>query len=203
MIKNLVFDFGNVLLLSNFERYLDSIVSDESIKTEFRKVVFSKEFTQKLDMGYQSSSELFEELMRHHPSLAPYIHIFRERWMEHLFGEMPGMYQLLERYKAKGYKLYGLSNWSDMIYTVMERFPIFQLLNGRIISCEEHLIKPDTAIYHRLYEKYHLLPSECLFADDKEENIIAAQHTNMKGITFHDALQYESELKRYLSNKTL
>jgi len=198
MIKNLVFDFGNVLLVSDFGRYLDTIISDEEVKTEFKRVVFSQEFTRELDLGYKSSSELFEETARNHPLLAPYLGTFQERWLEHLFGEMPGMYELMCRLKAKGYKLYGLSNWSDMIYRVMPVYPVFGLLDGQVISCEEHLIKPEPAIYQRLFKKYHLQPEECLFADDKAENIVAGEQQNMKGIVFHDTLQYEAELNRLI-----
>lgn len=198
MIRNLVFDFGNVLLVSDFDRYLDSIISDADIKHEFRKTVFSKEFTRQLDLGFKKSEELFEELASLRPDLACYIRVFQQRWMEHLYGEMPGMHRILENYKLKGYRLYGLSNWSDMIYRVIRQYPIFGLLDGYVISSEEHLVKPDQAIYERLFDKYGLIPGECIFADDKEENIVAAQHAGMNGIIFHDSLQYEAELNRLL-----
>jgi len=206
MYKNLIFDFGNVLIESDFplllERITREIEPDErrkAIQAEFREIVFSRQFTQQLDLGHKPARELFEELKQQHPTIAPYIQAFYDRWMEHLLGEMPGMRMLLERYKAKGLKLYGLSNWSDMIYQVMEQYPIFGLLDGQVISCEEHLIKPDPAIYRRLLEKYQLQADACVFVDDKQENVLAAEEIGMKGILFKNADRLNSELKILLN----
>ena len=81
----------------------------------------------------------------------------------------------------------------------MAQYPIFQLLEGEVISSEEKIIKPDNAIYERLCQKYNLLPEECLFADDRMENVVAAQNLGMQAICFEDAEQYERELRKILS----
>lgn len=198
MIKNLVFDFGNVLLRSDFAWFLDCITSDEQVKQLFREVVFSRTFTAQLDLGYKRSEVLFAELAAQYPILSPTLQKFENRWMDHLLGEMPGMYELLSKYKQKGYKLYGLSNWSDMIYPVIEKYPIFKLLDGRVISCEEHTMKPDSRIYEILLERFNLKPEECLFTDDKPENIIAAQHVGMQAVLFDDALQLQTYIEHHL-----
>lgn len=195
MIKNLIFDFGNVLLVSNFEKYLENLYTDEGEREKVRAIVFDKEFTRKMDLGHQSSEELFAELSIQHPDLAPLLKRFLSHWLDHLFGEMPGMKALMQKYKAMGYKLYGLSNWSDMIYPVMEKYDIFNLLDGRVISCEEHMIKPEPEIYQCLFQSFHLKPEECVFADDKAENVEAGRKMGMPGIVFRNAEQYERELR--------
>lgn len=189
MIRNLVFDFGNVLLSSDFEHLLRLIADDEKVRNEVREVLFCKQFTAQLDLGLIPSDELFKKVVSENPSLATYIISFKNRWMEHLPCEMPGMPDLLRTFKAKGYRLYGLSNWSDMIYPVMKRFAIFQLLDGAVISCEEHLMKPDASIYRRLFEKYSLRPEECLFIDDKAANVEAGRTLGMEGVVFTSAEQ--------------
>ena len=67
------------------------------------------------------------------------------------------MRDLLTRLKADGYRLYGLTNWSKEVYAVIEKFDILQLMDDRLISSEELLIKPDVAIYDRLCEKFGLV----------------------------------------------
>jgi len=80
-----------------------------------------------------------------------------------------------------------------MIYPVMEKYPIFRLLEGSIISSEVHLIKPDPAIYQLLCSRFQLKPSETLFVDDKLENVEAARTVGMTGILFQDACQLAQE----------
>lgn len=65
-----------------------------------------------------------------------------------------------------------------------------------MISSEEKVVKPEPEIYQRLFDRYGLEPSECVFTDDREENIEGARRMGMDGIVFVDAKQYEEELRR-------
>ena len=105
------------------------------------------------------------------------------------------MNDLLRRLKAEGFKLYGLTNWCSKVHTTIRQFEIFKLLDGYVISSEEKVIKPEPDIYHRLFDRYGLNPSECIFTDDREENILGGRNVGMEGIVFVDARQYESELR--------
>ena len=61
------------------------------------------------------------------------------------------------------------------------------------------MIKPEAEIYQRLFNKFNLKPEECLFADDRAENIEGGRRVGMEGIVFTDARQYERELEEVLS----
>ena len=111
--------------------------------------------------------------------------------------EMPGMRDLLTRLKAAGYRLYGLTNWCDAIYDVIGKFGILQMMDDRLISSEERLIKPDVAIYDRLCDKFGLVKEECLFTDDKQINIDGATTAGLQAVLFTDAQTFEDDLKRY------
>ena len=110
--------------------------------------------------------------------------------------EIDGMGDLLRRLKAEGYKLYGLTNWCSKVHITISQFDIFTLLDGWVISSEEKVVKPEPEIYQRLFDRYGLEPSECVFTDDREENIEGARRMGMDGIVFVDAKQYEEELRR-------
>ena len=109
------------------------------------------------------------------------------------------MFDLLTQLKAEGYKLYGLTNWCSKVHLTMTQFPIFKLLDGQIISSEEKVIKPEPEIYQRLFTKFNLKPEECIFTDDRVENIEGGSRLGMDGIVFKDAKQYERELREYLA----
>ena len=76
------------------------------------------------------------------PEFADALLFFRDNYLDEITGEIDGMRELLVRLKEEGFRLYGLTNWSDTIYRVMERYDIFKMLDGYVISCEEHVIKP-------------------------------------------------------------
>ena len=70
------------------------------------------------------------------------------------------------------------------------------MMDDRLISSEEHLVKPDVAIYDRLCEKFGLVKEECLFTDDKPINIDGAKAAGMSAVLFTDASRFEEDLKR-------
>lgn len=94
-----------------------------------------------------------------------------------------------------------MTNWSDTIYRVMEKFDIFQLLDGVVISCEEHFIKPEKEIYLRLCDKYGLKPSECLFTDDRMVNVLGAKAIGMEAVLFTTTKKYIFEIERIFGIK--
>ena len=72
-------------------------------------------------------------------------------------------------------------------------------INQEEISSEEKVIKPEPEIYQRLFDKFNLKPEECIFADDRAENIEGGRRLGLDGIVFKDAKQYERELREYLA----
>ncbi len=140
-----------------------------------------------------------EECIEKNKEFEPEIRYFNEHYPEIVTNEVEGMFELLTQLKAEGYKLYGLTNWCSKVYLTMAQFPIFKLLDGQIISSEEKVIKPEPEIYQRLFTKFNLKPEECIFTDDRVENIEGGSCLGMDGIVFKDAKQYERELREYLA----
>ena len=64
--------------------------------------------------------------------------------------------------------------------------PGAEYFDGMLISAEEKLVKPDPAIYERLFSRFHLRPEECFFIDDLPANIEAARRCGMDGYCFTD-----------------
>ena len=202
MTRNLVFDFGKVLVDYDFVDFFRRLIPDARRCMQLASIMTDEETLRRFDREEKPIEELVKDLISENPAFEDEIRLFAERYPEIITGDMPGMKELLVRLKGEGFSLYGLSNWCSKVYVTMGQYDIFQLMDGYVISSEEHLVKPEAGIYHRLYEKFGLKPEECIFADDKQENIEGARRTGMRGIVFENAAQYERELRRMLREET-
>lgn len=201
MIKNFVFDFGNVLVNHDLrpliERYFNG---DEERVEQFYHILSNRDFTDACDRGIVSFDEMLNHAIQNNPEFREAFVFFRENYLDEIIGEVAGMRNILQQLKSEGFKLYGLTNWSQTIYKVMEKYDIFRMLDGWIISCEEHCIKPEREIYLRLCEKYSLEPAECLFTDDRIVNVEGALAVGMKAVLFIDSKQFSAEIIKALKN---
>lgn len=96
---------------------------------------------------------------------------------------------LIESLKAAGYRIYLLSNYPIVLFEMHKArqcFPFLDLVDGAIISAYERVVKPEPGIYELLLKRYGLEASECIFLDDREENVDAAKALGLKGIVFTD-----------------
>lgn len=201
MIKNMIFDFGKVLVDYNYFTVLDKIFDTHAHAEDFLSRMMAEKWNECFDRESRPFDQIISDMQQAMPQYRNEIRQFGDRYTDLVTGEIKGMRALLVRLKAEGYKLYGLSNWCSKVHITMQQFPIFQLLDGRVISSEEHVIKPSEEIYERLCMKFGLDAHECVFADDLTANIEAARRVGMHGICFENARQYETELRRIISRE--
>ncbi len=197
MIKNLIFDFGNVLICYDYPAFVRTIFADNDELLEFERVVCNEDFVRRCDLGEESFLEIIRDCQSKFPYWERQLQEFYDRQLEAMTVEMPGMRNLLTRLRSAGYRLYGLTNWSDAIYPIIEKYDILGMMDDRLISSEERMVKPDVAIYDRLCEKFGLVKEECLFTDDRQANIAGARAAGMHAVLFSDANQYEKSLREY------
>lgn len=197
-IKNIVFDFGGVLLDWN-PRYAYRTVFDNEKEMEyFLTKICSPEWNAEHDRG-RPFAEGVKLLQSKHPEYCEAIALYYDRWEDMLKGEIAGGVDLLRKMKAEGYGIYGLTNWSaETIGIAYRKYDFFKLFDGIVVSGEEKLIKPDKRIYEVLLNRYSLSAGECLFLDDSPANIKAAKECGFKAILFdNDAM--ESKVREILS----
>ena len=149
MIKNLVFDFWKVLVDYDFLHIIDQFFTDKAEEEEFVKIFTNPVFIDRCDKEEEPFEEIIRDMQRQYPKFKVQAQAFHDYYVDFVTGEVPGMRELLLQLKQQGFKLYGLTNWCSAVHEVMKRYPIFQLLDGRLVSSEEKLIKPDPAIYRR------------------------------------------------------
>ncbi len=196
-IKNIVFDFGGVLVDWNPRYLYDKYFGDEAQSQWFLDNICLYSWNLQMDGG-RPFAEGVAELQAEHPEWAEAIGIYHTRWVEMMGGEVEGTASVLRRLKAKGYGIYGLTNWSAETFPMIrDTYPVFGEFDGIVVSGEEHLLKPNAAIYHCLLERYNLQAEELIFIDDNADNVAAAKAVGMESVRFADAATLVQQLAEY------
>ena len=199
MIKNIIFDVGNVLLEY---RWLGALC-DTGIDEETGKVLGPQIFEidglwTAFDAGDISLEDLIEEYGKRFPQYKKYIAEFITK-AERMVITRPEVWEKVHILKEKGYGIYLLSNYSDYLFNIHTKGADFlNDLSGRIVSYEVHEVKPYPAIYNILLEKYNLDASECIFLDDRPENIEAGEQLGIKGVIIESREHINNVLQTYI-----
>ena len=194
-MKNIVFDFGGVLVDWNPHHLYDKYFGSREKAEWFLNNICLYSWNLQMDGG-KPFAEGVAELQAEYPEWSEAIAIYHTRWIEMMNGEIEGMASVIRRLKMAGYGVYGLTNWSAETFPmVRDTYPVFQEFDGIVVSGEEHLLKPDAAIYKCLLERYALQAEESLFVDDNADNVAGARNVGMKAIQFTSAEELERELK--------
>lgn len=198
MIKNIVFDIGNVLIGFEWEDYILSLFDKETAYKVSKAMFFTGYWTE-LDKADLSVEEIVELFHSAEPGYEAEIDEAFNRVGE-CVAKMDWVIPFIDTLRDKGYHVYYLSNMSEhVISSNPEAFGFVDHMDGGIYSCHVNAIKPGEEIYHRLFEKYDLVPEECVFIDDHEENIQAGAKLGMKGIVFTSAEQIKEDLEAMLA----
>lgn len=88
----------------------------------------------------------------------------------------------LARWRAKGLSLAVLSDAMPSILGFMERAGLTQYLDAAVISTQVGAIKPDAKMYGAILEKLGTEAGNCLFVDDKAENLEGAVAFGMRAV---------------------
>jgi epoxide hydrolase-like predicted phosphatase len=200
MIKNIIFDLGNVLISFKPAEYFEKHKYPDNIKNTILNDVFGSKEWQLLDKGEITTPQAIEAISKRSSLTDKEIaHIFNLRtdWMFPLDSNV----RLLPELKKRGFRLYFLSNFpNDIFEEVRSGYYFFKYFDGGLISANVKSSKPDVGIYNIILEKYSLMANECLFIDDIEKNVKTAESLGMKGIFTDGSLEISNEIEKALSS---
>jgi putative hydrolase of the HAD superfamily len=200
MIKNIVFDLGNVLISFRPSKYFDKKQYPENIKARILSDIFASKEWLMLDNGELTTSEVIESIASRSSLRKDEIaYIFNLR--TELMYPLDQNVRLLPELKKQGFRLYFLSNFpADIFEEIRSGYYFFKYFDGGVISAEVKVSKPDNRIYYALLEKYSLAPEECLFIDDIEVNVKAGEAVGMKGLVTFGSLEISGEINKALTS---
>ncbi|MFH1071492.1 MAG: HAD family phosphatase [Candidatus Glassbacteria bacterium] len=199
MIRNLLFDIGRVLLSFDLEATVEELgcYSERYGPRDFKfEHVFLTGEWEKMETGEMAPEEYFELFREVSGCRISYRH-FCLIWRKHFYEIEP--MTALGGSLARDYKIYFFSN-TDPIHVprLFDRYPACLFFDGLVLSWELGLRKPDPRFFEQGLARFGLGREECLFIDDKPENVESARTLGIRSIHYLDPVQAERDIRREL-----
>ena len=184
MIKNIIFDLGNVVLKLRWDIVLKKYSNNIKDQKLLEDVIFNSEEWQKLDAGTIEKVNAINIMKSKLPTrLHEACLEIMKNWQDG-FVINTEVLNFIDFLKNNGYRTYILSNAPLDLPDYLSRNDLDKYFIGKVISAEEKIAKPDKKIYELLLNRFSLNPEECLFLDDKPENIQGAISCGINGYVF-------------------
>lgn len=174
MIKNVVFDIGNVILNFNLTDVLNKYTSNKKEqKFILKNIIHSPEWLGYglIDTGYisrENAISIVQDRTNH----------TNDKLIENFWNTYNNyakiddrILDLIIKLKNKRLNIYLLSNINPYTHQFVEKSNLLNLVDGYVFSYQCNMVKPYIGIYNVLINKYSLLPEETLFIDDNQKNI--------------------------------
>ncbi|MGR3323485.1 MAG: HAD family hydrolase [Pseudooceanicola sp.] len=182
-VEAVIFDIGNVLIEWQPERFYDSEIGEAARRRLFSEVDLHG-MNDKVDRGEPFRDTIYATA-RAYPDHAVAITMWHDRWLELARPEIPHSVRLQRALRAKGVPVYALTNFGigsfDLARTV---YPFLDEFDRRYVSGHMGVIKPDPQIYEMVEADCGVAPGALLFADDRADNIRAAEARGWQGHLF-------------------
>ena len=195
MIRNIVFDIGNVLADFRWAEFLADKGFDAEMVERIGKASVNDAYWHEFDRGIMSYDEIFAGFVSNDPVIEAELH----QAFDDFYGIVTKRdYSIpwIESFKAAGYRVYYLSNYPERIYQdCREALDFTDHCNGGILSFQDKMVKPDREMYELLLSRYGLVAEECVFMDDLEPNVKAATECGFNAFVFTDKAAAEEELR--------
>ena len=181
MIKNIVFDIGNVIAHIDYMETINELIEEKDRKFIIDNVLHAPEWTEEdtLDMGYYSLDDFISIVGdRTNNTKDDLIKYYMYEHYKYLIVNTKVL-DLIKLLKEKNYNVYILSNLNKEAHEIYEKAGLFNLVDGAVLSYIEHHIKPHETIYKILFNRYNIVPEESIFIDDRLENCETAKSLGM------------------------
>jgi 2-haloacid dehalogenase len=182
-IEAVVFDIGNVLVEWQPERFYDRVIGEERRRGLFTGVDLAT-MNARVDMGEDFTATIYATAEAH-PAWRDEIRMWHDNWIELCSPEIPHSVKLLRALRTKGVPVFALSNFGVGSFAhATGVYPWLGEFDRRYISGHLGVMKPDPRIYKIVEADCGIAPEALLFADDKAENIAAAEARGWQGHLF-------------------
>ena len=195
MYKNIIFDFGGVVVQFNPKDFLMDHFMNKRAEEIVYELTFGSQEWQDLDRGIITREEGNAAMLE---NAARVNRVFE---VQTVIDEWPAILRTkestvhtMQKLKAAGYRLYYLTNIPADIMDELRQREWFSLFDGGVASCDVHLCKPEPAIYTTLMQTCNLAYDESIFIDDNKVNAQAAYNLGITGILYKTPKSFERAL---------
>lgn len=188
-IKNIVFDFGGVLVDLDFERCMETFRKAGFRNLTPQKVMEKEDIFQRFERG-EVSAEVFRDALRKETSDQLTDSQIDEMWRTWLIAIPRQKLDLLLELRGK-YMVYLLSNTNQIHWDYAcelfryHGFTVKDYFEETFLSFQMHLTKPDPAIYQEMLRQAGIAAEETFFIDDLEANCEAAAKLGIQTYHYH------------------
>ena len=185
MIRNMVFDIGNVLMDFRWKEYMRSLFGeDETLIQTINQGIWHNGCWAAMDKGEMDGAATLRSAVAFAPQYEKEIKLTLDS-VAHAFHKFEYSIPWIQELKRMGLNVYYLSNYSAFsVAANPDVLDFIPYMDGGVFSFEVKAVKPEPEIYRCLCDKYGLKPEECLFTDDVPANVKGAQACGFQGIVF-------------------
>lgn len=189
---NVVFDIGNVLIAWDPHAAFRHALDDEDEIAAVLDEIGFYDWNLEQDRG-RGRQDAVAAIAANWPHRAELADGFFDRFHLTIEDKIAGTWAVMERLRARGHRIFGLTNFGPETWPVALRLhpQLGDAFEDVVVSGHEGLIKPDRAIYDLLCRRNLLSPSDCLFIDDSAANVEGARAAGWQAhhFTSPDALR--------------
>ena len=185
MIRNMVFDIGNVLMDFRWKEYMRSLFGeDETLIQTINQGIWHNGCWAAMDKGEMDGAATLRSAVAFAPQYEKEIKLTLDS-VAHAFHKFEYSIPWIQELKRMGLNVYYLSNYSAFsVAANPDVLDFIPYMDGGVFSFEVKAVKPEPEIYRCLCEKFGLKPEECFFTDDVPANVKGAQACGFQGIVF-------------------
>lgn len=198
--RNVIFDFGGVILRWQPQEIIDAFYGDEALRDALSRNVFRHPDWLEMDRGLLDEDTAVVRFAARMNRPAAEMQALMQLVKSSLVP-VPEVITIVRELSERGVPVYGLSNMASSTFAYLsQRYDHWKLFRDIVISAEVKLVKPDAAIFEYICRRNALEPSETIFIDDHSPNIDAAARLGFRTILFRDTGQCAGELKVLLGS---
>lgn len=191
MIKAIAFDWGGVLELCNNRSTAHEMAEKYNLDEEelFQRI----DYLEDQYFKGEDCSENFEIIAKEFNIPKTVLHKSLNKDHEYL------AFPIAKKLKEKGFKVFILSNQMNSKTAAIRNHNDLNFFDHCFFSNEIKMMKPDKDIFEYFLRKTGLDAKDCVFTDDRQENIDAAESLGFHTILYKDNEQLKEELSKLTS----
>jgi len=193
MIKAVIFDMGGVVLQNKSETVYRRLSEKLGIETD-SFMELQEQCKGKMMRGELSAKEFAEIIKKKFSTNTDIIREWKEAYIE-VMTTNGGVLELAERLK-KNYRVALITNAPELHIQINKERGLYSRFDPHILSCEVGMSKSQKEIFDLVLEKLGLGPEECVFIDDRGENLQIPEGMGFHVIHFKDNKQLEESFRK-------